>query len=424
MSAQRRRRVMLVMYKEAAKNPIARMYVGALQEIAEISIACSDPTAAAAAFPGTNTHDFRGSEFLNNVRRRLMQARQALAHRRTSPGLDQEILDSEVDRSSEPSTRRVDKSLLRSDLGSALSFALSSYSAGRPDVVIAIDGDALLPALAVARMSAAKLVYVMNEVYPNQYITNSGIVRGHLAAVECYGARRASRCLVMDRSWQTLLVRRYGISRRNCEIIRICPPVPAVRAPELKPGQKCRFYYHGAYVRGRGLESLIRAMLQVDGGELHMRGVGDLECELKVLSNDLGLDGKVFFHEPLPVADLPLAATNFHVGVSVACSNTANGRFLLGFKTMENISAGLALICPSSRALTPFVERHDVGMTFEGCDVSSIVRAFRHCIENVEDVNRWQRSARRHAEAEYNDQVQGAKLRAVIGDLLAITISS
>src|SRR5262249_54981358 len=104
----------------------------------------------------------------------------------------------------------------------------------------------------------------------------------------------------------------------------------------------------------------------------------------------------------------------FDVGVIVASPTTANGRFVIGYKLYEYMAAGLCVIAPSSHVLGPFLRRHDIGVSYEGCETTAISAAINYCVEHPDQVLNWKLRARELAEAEFNPIVQGRRLRAEV----------
>jgi glycosyltransferase involved in cell wall biosynthesis len=289
---------------------------------------------------------------------------------------------------------------------------------GRPAVIIAIDGDMLAPARMLGTAWRVPYLYAMYEVWPNQFTDTPGAESRAMALLEACGVRGAAHILVMDPTWATLLARRYRVPRAKFSVVRICPPLPD-RTSRPRITGPSRVYYHGGYTPGRGLEPLVMSMATVTNAELHLRGMGNLEPSLRALAQSDELRNKVFFHEPLPLEQLSIAAADFDVGVSIACPTTANGRFLFGFKTVENMAAGLAVASTDSYALTALVKRHDVGLTFKGCERESIARAFQFCADHPDRVAEWKRHARAVAETEFNEEMECRRLREIVAGVVA-----
>jgi glycosyltransferase involved in cell wall biosynthesis len=258
----------------------------------------------------------------------------------------------------------------------------------------------------------------MYEIWPKQYNSFSPGESRSRALVERFGVSHAFASIVPDPRTGALLVRRYGVPRSRVLVIATCPELPSTSAAP-RVAQPLAVYYHGTLHAGRGVENLVRAMAHVDGAVLSIRGIGPLLPVLQRIVEDEALGDRVRFLPALPVEELAAAGTAFDVGVSVACPDNVNHRFSIGFKTFENLAAGLALVSTRSRVLGPFTQRHDVGLTFEGCSVPAIAEALRYCVAHPAEVARWKQRSRALAEREFNPSVQGAYLRELVARLTA-----
>jgi glycosyltransferase involved in cell wall biosynthesis len=425
-SMSRRERVLLVANKPGARNPVLQMYIQALQEQYDVSIACWDPDALAANWPGVRTTRLTGASMATRLRDALRPAKNAVLR-----AIGQEVGWNPRDpfaggaRLATPAPptaagsgrRRLLAGRIRTLVADAVAQAAYIRRLGRHDAIIAIDADVLLACWLLARSWGVRYAYYMYEIWPYQFEDYSPDLSYTLAVVERFGVRRAYRSIVPHPVTGSILVRRYGIPRSATEINLVCPALPARCSPPTARSPM-RFYYHGGYSVGRGIENLVRAVRDVDGATLTLRGTGPLEPMLRELIAAEGLGDRVTMAAALPVAQLAAAGADFDVGVNVTAGRSANHRFNMGFKTYENMAAGLALLSTRSLVLGPFTRDHGVGMTFEGAGVASIGEAMRYCVAHPEQVAEWKRRSRAAAEREFNADVQGARLRATVAAMI------
>jgi glycosyltransferase involved in cell wall biosynthesis len=400
-------KLLFVLNMPAARHPVIHLYLKALTPKYEIAIASTDPEAVAATFPGVQC--FQAEP--NYSFRALLGISPGPAET-SGPPAPQE--GSNVSASSE---KGVDIGLLTHNIHTTVWRVLTYMKRCKPAAVIAIDGELLPTARLLSGLLRIPYFYVMCEVFPNQFDWTPRRLSRSLALIEMFGVRRATKIFTAHVSHTKLLARRYGVGRSRFVEIGICCEVPE-RSAVGKTHSPLRIYYHGTYSRGRGLESLIQAMSQVSDAHLYMRVFGPNAEILRKLTREKSLEGKITFLDPVRVDELPAASTEFDVGVIVACPTTANGRFVVGFKLYEYMSAGLSIVCPKSHALGPFLENHPIGVVFEGCETNAIAAAIRHCVENPEKVATWKSRARELAESEFNAEVQGVRLRQAVDECL------
>ena len=401
--------LLLVVNMPASRHPIVHLYLEALSPEYNIALASTDPEDAALTFPHVQCFQVKPNYSL----RALLGIGLRLPETSDPPAL-QHGSGMNPEASSE---KGVDTRLLLHTIHTTAWRVLGYMRRCRPAAVIAIDGELLPTARVLSTFLRIPYFYVMCEVFPNQFDSTPRRLSRTLALIEMFGVRRASKIFTAHVSHTKLLARRYRVGRSKFVEVSICSKVPA-RSAVGTTYSPLRIYYHGTYSPGRGLESLILAMSQVSGAHLYMRIFGPGAEILRKLAHENCLEERITFLDPVRVDELPAASTEFDVGVIVACPTTANGRFVVGYKFYEYMAAGLAIVCPRSHVLGPFLERHPVGIAFVGCEPNEIAAAIRYCVENPENVAAWKGRARNLAESEFNSEVQGVRLRQAVDGCL------
>jgi len=276
-----------------------------------------------------------------------------------------------------------------------------------------VDGDTIATARLLSIWRRVRFVYVIYEVWPNQFPWTPPTESRTKAVLESLAIRSAAMTMVCHRRFTRLLSGRYRIPKIRFREIYPCPPLPKNQSSPRVP-RPLKVYYHGAYTAARGLEAMIEAMSSVEGAHLYMRGIGPFEPALKALAHTLNVEDRVTFMPSLPADELVETAGTFDIGLVSACPSVANGRFLTGFKTFENIAAGLAIVSSRSWVIDDLLRDFPVGMTFEGGCAKSLSQALRFCVENPAKVEEWKATARKVAAAELNADVQAARLRDIV----------
>ena len=251
-----------------------------------------------------------------------------------------------------------------------------------------------MPAFAwLSRFKTIRYVYCIYEVYPFQNQTDKHF-RNWQFWIEKTGIKKAEMILdTGDCKISSFVLKIYKIKKR-VERILIMPEkvqTPARRKTDFP----IRFYYHGSYAPNRGLEELVEAMntISPDKGHLYMRGIGDFENVLKKLTDKFGLNDRITFLAPVPTIELVKEAVNFDVGLVMVKMNIYNHKFVIGFKTFENISAGLALIAPDSYNLHRLVTENKIGILYKDATVDRLSQAMQYCIDHIDEVDRFKMNA-------------------------------
>jgi glycosyltransferase involved in cell wall biosynthesis len=179
-----------------------------------------------------------------------------------------------------------------------------------------------------------------------------------------------------------------------------------------------KIYYHGYFVENRGIDNAILAMKNTKSCVLYLRGSGPFAKVLRSLVVEHGLEQKVIFLAPVATENLVAEAAKFDVGITLARMNVQNHAYATGFKTFENICAGIALIIPDSVPLRHLNDRFDLGYVYADGTVEELTQAFEFCVNNTQIVSRWKRNARTAFVTEYNQKIQSSRLANEIKHVL------
>ncbi|WP_300662164.1 glycosyltransferase [Fluviicola sp.] len=195
------------------------------------------------------------------------------------------------------------------------------------------------------------------------------------------------------------------IHNTNKEIISysICPPQQFKE--EITLNSLLKFYYHGALFENRGLEAAILAIKDLPNAELHIRGFGPLKETLIHLIQKHEISN-VFLLEPVEMSKLTEEAIHFDLGVSLVRMNVLNHQYNVGFKTFENISAGLALIVPESKPLKKLIDHASNGIYYTDATIPELSKVFTFCVENPEQIKTWKENSRKVYQELYNPSFQ------------------
>jgi 1,2-diacylglycerol 3-alpha-glucosyltransferase len=158
----------------------------------------------------------------------------------------------------------------------------------------------------------------------------------------------------------------------------------------------------------KNIDLLIRSMGRTDDDTvLIIAGKGPMEQELRQISGDLGLDGKVIFAGFVPDEEL----VAYYSAADVSASGS---RFeTQGLTTLEAMACGLPAACADAKAFRETVEDGVNGYRFENNE-ESCASAIIGCLDNVKDMSP---NARRTAEI-YSIRETAVKLEKLYLDIL------
>lgn len=182
---------------------------------------------------------------------------------------------------------------------------------------------------------------------------------------------------------------------------------------ERAAGRRIVLLHGGLIDMDRGLDELITAVPHFQDTLLVMRGSGNARAALERRVTDGGLQDRVCFVDPVPLADVITSAAEADVGIIPYKPTSINNLLSSPNKLFEYMMAGLALAVSDLPELRRVVEGDDLGVTFNPCVPADIARAVNGLLADSERLARCRENARRAARERYHWE-------AVSRDLLAL----
>jgi hypothetical protein len=167
----------------------------------------------------------------------------------------------------------------------------------------------------------------------------------------------------------------YGV---DCEVVRNAGVWRDLEPSPLEPG-RIRLVHSGAAIRGRNLEMLIRATLDVQGCSLDLYLVpaadgGRYLAELRALAGD---SGAITFHDPVAPADLPRTLNRFDVGAFCMPPININAEYALPNKFFDFVQARLAHAVGPAPEMARLVREYGLGVVSQDFSAESFTAALR-----------------------------------------------
>mgnify|MGYP001186430161 CR=1 FL=1 len=272
------------------------------------------------------------------------------------------------------------------------------------------DLNALIGGYILSRWQGARLVYDFHELFTEQFRPGikSILWRRFYGFLEGWLGKRADSHITVCDSIAGVVRERYAfpmvLTVRNVPWYQLATASPA----HGRSGKV--ILYHGAYLRDRGLEQLIAAMVHVREGTLLLRGDGELETALRVQVHQLDLDSRVVFAPPVPISELVQVAADADIGVVPYIGFCLNNRFCLPNKVFEYMMAGLAVAGSDLPELRNVIARHDIGGLFDPENSRDIARVLQQLLDDGTALERMKTNARQVARTTYNWEAESVCL--------------
>jgi glycosyltransferase involved in cell wall biosynthesis len=162
------------------------------------------------------------------------------------------------------------------------------------------------------------------------------------------------------------LKKMYGIT---FTVVRNLPLKKKLNAEIAK--QPNTIIYQGALNLGRGLEKLIAAMQFLSNFKLIIAGTGDVEGELKQLSESLNLSERITFLGRITPNKLHPITCAASIGVSIEEDYGLNYRYALPNKLFDYIQAGLPVLVSNLPEMARIVTDYNIGLTISSSSTAT-----------------------------------------------------
>ncbi len=249
------------------------------------------------------------------------------------------------------------------------------------DMINAVDYDTLLPAILVGRLRGKKVVLDAHEWFEEvPELSDRPMVKQ-------IWKRIAQFCIPMTNGRYTVsapiamqLSRMYGA---DFEVIY---NYPLRKVNEQNSNRERRIVYVGVLNKGRGLEQMVEAMVDIDA-ELWLVGKGDVETTLKGKVKGLGLEGKVRFTGFLNREEVVNVLITSYVGINLLQDDSLSYRYSLANKFFDYVQQGLPQVTMDFPTYATFNEKYEVAILLSNLKVESMVLTINDLLNNKE---KWQ----------------------------------
>lgn len=247
------------------------------------------------------------------------------------------------------------------------------------DLICAIDLDTLAPGFLISRIKGRSCVYDAHEYFTEvPEVVDRPFTRAIWGLLARTIIPRLRYAYTVGPQLAQIFQQQYGTPFAS---IRNLPRRQSEHIPLADNTQEKIILYQGRLNAGRGLETAILAMQDIERAVLWLAGEGDLSDSLRQLVKDKKLENKVKFLgylEPDALRQLTLQA---YIGLNLLEHKGLSYYYSLANKAFDYIQAGLPSIqmdFPEYRALQ---EQYEVFALLEKLEVDTLVKLIQQLLD-------------------------------------------
>ena len=273
------------------------------------------------------------------------------------------------------------------------------------DVAVAVDLDTILSVVLAGRLRKLAIVFDAHEWFTEiPELIGRPRVKNIWRRIEQYCIPKTTLRYTVNQSLADIFEKTFTLS---FEVIRNVP-VGTAESKGVKASENT-ILYQGALNKGRGIEASIRAMALLDDYHLWIVGEGDLSQDLRQLSTDLKLDGRVHFLGYKKPAALKLITQQVHVGLNLLEGESKNYYYSLANKFFDYMHAGIPSINMKFPEYENILNKFPCGQMIAACNPESIAESVRAICAHEDQYNKMVTTAKL-ASTKYRWELEKLKL--------------
>jgi len=254
--------------------------------------------------------------------------------------------------------------------------------ARRPTLFISNDLDTLPATFLAARIRKVPLIYDSHELFtqvPELILRKR--TQGIWKRIEALFIPRLDYAITVSYPIAEIYRRLY---KTRFKVVR---NVPERRKAESNPWIRKEYQgksiiiYQGALNVGRGLELMIQAMQYLEDAVFVVAGSGDIEAELKQLTEEKGLSERIIFKGRLLPDELAALTMSSDIGISLEEDLGLNYRYALPNKLFDYIQCRIPVLCSALPEMSRIVETYGVGIATREKNPKKLAGIMKYMLE-------------------------------------------
>jgi glycosyltransferase involved in cell wall biosynthesis len=248
----------------------------------------------------------------------------------------------------------------------------------------------------VPKMLGAKVILDIHDPVPDFFMSKFGYTEDSffyksLRLIEKYSCHYADHVITVTDYWRDVIRERAHLPSQKITTIVNYPDTETFDFKKVKKSntkdEYFRVLYPGTFNRHCGLHIVLEAIAILRSAIPSIRfdiyGKGSEERNIRSLTTKLGLQQSVFFHEPVPIQEVPRLMVNSDIGVALLAGEHTYLRQALNVKLFEFLAMGLPAVATRVDSIKNYLGEN-VAMLSAPNDPQDVARCIRELYENSE----------------------------------------
>jgi len=294
----------------------------------------------------------------------------------------------------------------------------------KPDIVHAHDLNTLGRALAVSRLTGAKLVYDSHDYFPETctVLRMPACRRFYYRWKEKFLIRRADRVIYPTPGICRLAASRYRIPEpawiANFPMGDASRPNRSLHEKFALPGNTRIVIYAGVLSLDRCLDRLVLSARHLpEDVAIVILGTGYLREKLGALVGEHGLANKVKFIDEFSFENNPTYLAAAALGFVLVQPGGLNFEHSWSTKVFDYLRAGLPVLYSGGPEVVRQIEENEVGRTFTDTSPEGVAAAIIGILDDKVNYEKYRENARKAWRGKFNWKSEGAKLLEIYDSL-------
>lgn len=266
----------------------------------------------------------------------------------------------------------------------------------KTELLVANDLDTLLPNYLISQLKRIPLIYDSHEYFTEvPELVNRKSVQKTWKNIERRIFPKLKDVITVNESIASLYEKEYGIKP---VVVRNISPFREVvkkidRIAFGLPEDKSILILQGSGINiHRGAEEMVEAMNFVDNAILLIVGGGDVIETLKMMTDKLNLNKKVFFLPKQPYDQLFNLTCISDIGLTLDKDTNINYRFSLPNKLFDYIQARVPVLASPLPELKKIITAYEIGDFIPSHDPAKIAKKVNEILANQELMAKWKKN--------------------------------